>query len=474
MKLRPAATALSLAVTACIVSCSIVAPIDRLHPKGSQAFLKDYDRQWLEVLKLKTLFSWLQDNSIETFKEMRAHRPIITTAPVPTKAGLKFTSTVLVANRQDVVEVLDNWDTFTVRLYGSKMDECMGAYMLGRDHTRYNLVEKPYMRHLMPSSDFPRIKSQVVFLAHKAIAEGTQTTTDKNGKAIGRIEIVNKVARRVPILLTGTYGGFPGPDEASMFRWSRATQADFFKNIKAEPPIHADAVRAGHEMTAYIDSLITEKRALLSQNPGAEDTILARMLKQDTNKVQGITDDRMIILTAGLLIGAGETTQAAVCKCLAELFTRPTELQGAIKAARENNDDLLGRYVWEALRFRPGNSVLPRYAEQDYILAKGTPRETKIAKGALVLAGTQSAMFDETFVKNPEQFRLDRPQSLYMILGYGWHRCLGDHISLIQVPQIVKALLLKKNLRPAPGKQGEINQKGGPFPEQYILEYDLN
>lgn len=471
MKLKPA---LALAASACVVSCSLFAPISRTHPKDSSSFLKDYDRQWLEVLKLKTVFNWLQDNSIETFKEMRAQRPIITTAPVPTKAGLKFTSTVLVANRKDVVEILDNWDVFTVRLYGSKMDDCMGAFMLGRDDTRYNLVEKPYMRQLMTPADFPRIKSQVVSLSHKAIAEGTQTATDpKTGKSIGRIEIVNKVARRVPILLTGTYGGFPGPDEASMFRWSRATQADFFKNIKAEPPVHADAIRAGHEMTAYLGGLIQEKHALLTKNPGAEDTILARMLKEGTNKVQGITDDRMIILTAGLLIGAGETTQAAICKCLAELFSRPAELQGAIKAARENNDELLGRYVWEALRFRPGNSVLPRYAEKDYVLAKGTPHETKIAKGSLVLAGTQSAMFDETFVKNPEQFRLDRPQSMYMILGYGWHRCLGDHISLIQVPQIIKALLLKKNLRPAPGKDGQIDLKGGPFPEQYILEYDL-
>ncbi|WP_395737085.1 cytochrome P450 [Prosthecobacter sp.] len=468
MFLRPA---LALAASLCVVSCAV----DRKHPTDPQAFLKDYDRQWLDVLKLKTTFDWLQDNSIETFKEMRAYRPVITTAPVPTKAGLKFTSTVLVANRTDVLEVLNNWDTFTVRLYGSKMDDCMGAFMLGRDHTRYNLVEKPYMRALMSPADYPRIKTQVVSLAHKAIAEGTQTTTDpKTGKAVGRIEIVNKVARRVPILLTGAYGGFPGPDEASMFRWSRATQADFFKNIKAEHGIHADAIRAGHEMTSYISGLIKEKRALLTQNPGAEDTVLARMLKEGSNEVKGITDDRMIILTAGLLIGAGETTQAAVCKCLAELFTRPEELQGAIKAARANNDDLLGRYVWEALRFRPGNSVLPRYAEQDYVLAKGTPRETKIAKGSLVLAGTQSAMFDETFVKNPEQFRLDRPQSMYMILGYGHHRCLGDHVSLIQVPQIIKALLLKKNLRPAPGKDGEIDLKGGPFPEQYILEYDLD
>src|SRR5437016_3396252 len=96
-------------------SCTLLSSADRQHPSGPHAFLQEYDGQWLGVLKLKTLFAWLQDNPIETFKEMRAQRPVITTYPVPTSSGPSFTSTVLVAKKQDVVEVLSHPAVFTVR-----------------------------------------------------------------------------------------------------------------------------------------------------------------------------------------------------------------------------------------------------------------------------------------------------------------------------------------------------------------------
>lgn len=458
-----------------IVSCSLLAPVDRRHPADARAFLKEYDSRKLGVLKLRTMINWLRDNPRETFKEMRAERPVITTNGIPTGSEPEFTSTVVVALRKDVIEVLGNWEVFSVRIYGTKMDDAMGPFMLGRDHSIYNLVEKPYMRRLMPPSDFPRIKTLVTGHCADAIKEGTTIVTDpQTGRSVGRIEVVNGVGRKVPIRLTGSYGGFPGPDEASMFRWSRATQADFFKNTKGDRKVHADAVKAGQELSVYIPQLIKEKRARLIQSPDSEDTILARMLKEGTARVKSITDDRTVILTAGLLIGAGETTEAAVVKSLDELLRRPEQLQGAILAAKNNDDALLAKYVWEALRFVPGNSALPRYAEQDYVLAKGTSHETKIAKGSIILAGTLSAMFDSTFVKNPEEFRLDRPDDVYFLFGYGHHRCLGDYVSMIQVPQIVKSLLRLKNIRRAPGKDGEIDTKGGPFPESFHVEYDLN
>jgi hypothetical protein len=55
-----------------------------------------------------------------------------------------------------------------------------------------------------------------------------------------------------------------------------------------------------------------------------------------------------------------------------------------------------------------------------------------------------------------------------MHLGYGMHTCLGDQISRIQVPEIVKRILQIPGVRPA----GDIDYGDGPFPERYPITYD--
>ena len=77
-------------------------------------------------------------------------------------------------------------------------------------------------------------------------------------------------------------------------------------------------------------------------------------------------------------------------------------------------------------------------------------------------------MKDGRELPRPRQFRLDRPDHHYMHLGYGLHRCLGDHVSKVQVPEIIKSLVMKKNLR----KVSEIDMAGGPFPERFVVAFD--
>ena len=56
---------------------------------------------------------------------------------------------------------------------------------------------------------------------------------------------------------------------------------------------------------------------------------------------------------------------------------------------------------------------------------------------------------------------IDRPAYHYMHLGYGMHTCLGDQVSRVQVPEIIKRLLTLTGLRAA----GPIDFRGGVFPE---------
>ena len=57
--------------------------------------------------------------------------------------------------------------------------------------------------------------------------------------AAGTVELVSRVGRLVPLRIVQRYFGFPGPDDATMLRWSRATQADMFRNPTNDPALRS-------------------------------------------------------------------------------------------------------------------------------------------------------------------------------------------------------------------------------------------
>lgn len=442
----------------------------------------------LGLLKIATFIKWARGNPIPMFRTLRAEAPFFETAQIPDVR--KYLSkeeqrgdhppTLVVSLDQDVREVLNHPEVFSVRLYQQKMNQSVGKYMLGHDKQKVN-QEKPWMRSMLKREDLPKVKEMVKKLTLKAIEESNVN---------GRIEVVNAVARRVPLELTGEYFGFPGPDLRTMYKWSRDTQYSFFHNAGNKEMYEKNAIDSGREMHEHLKSFLAEKRK--SQDFLTGDTVLDRMMR--TNVPDGdmldLYDGRVRTNIIGTLVGGVETTQAAITQALAFFFENPKILAGAQAAAKNGDDKLLEQYVWEALRFRPVNPFVMRYAEKDFVLAKGTSREYHVKKGQVVLVGTHSAMFDEAKVKNPYEFRLDRggvndPESVYFHFGYGHHKCLGDYIAQIEVPEVIKHILNLPGVHPAEGQMGKIgrhdnvgalekeeDKERSPFPEHYLLDFD--
>jgi cytochrome P450 len=174
----------------------------------------------------------------------------------------------------------------------------------------------------------------------------------------------------------------------------------------------------------------------------------------------------------GILIGAIPTISKASCLALDELLRRPDALAGAQKAARSHDDALMAQYIWEALRFNPHNPVIYRRATRDSVVARSSLRAMTVKKGQIVFAANFSAMFDRRVVPGPGAFRTDRPWETYIHWGYGMHTCFGDAINRAVIPAILKPLLMRKNLRRAPGEAGKIDTGGTPFPQHFSVEFD--
>ncbi|MCM2679958.1 cytochrome P450 [Echinimonas agarilytica] len=371
--------------------------------------------------------------------------------------GNTKTGPVFITRFNDVQEALTRPEVFRV-MYAPMMDPSVGPFMLGRDGTTINQRDKGIMRSLIQREDIPKIKAISAKLADQAVS----SQLDKK-----QIEVVNTVSRWVPVRLTCEYFGFTGPNDESMFRWSRATQYDMFHNQDNDPQVHQENIEAGAQMKDFLTELLPKRRQEIGDNPDLDD-ILSRLLKSRFDDSIKFDESRIMTNIMGTLVGGIETTSQAVVQILEQLFKRPEILEQAKKLAANDDDKQLYQYCWEALRFNPINPFVMRQCAKDYKIASGSWRSKTIKAGAVVLVSGRSAMRDGRQVPCANDFCIDRPDYHYMHMGYGEHTCLGDMVGRIEITQMVKRLLLLPNVRPV----SEIDFEGGPFPERYVIAFD--
>lgn len=416
-------------------------------------YLEQYDALGDEQAKVALVSRWIRTDWRPFFKELREQRPVFVTP--------RFT---LVSRFADVTEVLSRQQIFSVRLYAPRMDPVLdGPLMLSRDDTAINWREKGIMQSVLRPEDLPDVREMAGQFADESLNECLSD---------GRIEVVSRLGRYVPIRVCGDYFGFPGPNLETMYRWSRATQSDMFKNLQNDPAVHDANLQAGREMQKYLLDLLQDKRAAIQEpcSDPPQDTF-GRLIRTSFPPELDFDEKRIMVNVAGLLIGVGETTSQAVVQALEQILARPQIKQEAIEAAHDRTSDRFDRYVWEALRFNPINPLLFRYCESDYKLAAGSTRQTIIPQGTLVFALTASAMFDEDVLPDPDSFLLDRPDFTQLHFGYGHHACLGRYVASVMIPEVVRRVLLRPSVRLLPPPDGSIDFEGGPFPERFVIAF---
>jgi cytochrome P450 len=416
------------------------------------SYLQQYDAAATDREKVSLVNRWLRTDWRPFFAELRQDRPVFVT-PAYT----------LVARFDDVTEVLSRERIFSVGLYAPRMDPVVdGPFMLSRDDTATNWREKGLMQAMLRPEDLPRVRRLARRFAEDSLDRAAPT---------GRLEAVSRLGRYVPTRMCIDYFGFPGPDLATMYRWSKATQWDMFKNLQNDPVVHAASVRAGEEMLDHLHEQLAKRRTGRHDGPGEND-VFDRLLATRLPTELGVDDHRRVANVAGLLIGAVETTSQAIVQVIEQLLQRPEIREQAVAAAAEPDPARFDAYVWEALRFNPINPLLFRRCESDYTVAAGTPRQTRIPAGTVVFALTASAMFDEAVVPDPDVFRTDRPDFARLHFGYGHHTCLGRHVAAVTIPETVRRVLRRPGIRLLPPPDGGIDFAGGPFPERFVVAFD--
>ena len=365
----------------------------------------------------------------------------------------------LVTRFTDVHEVLDRDQDFEV-VYGPRMAVITAGqnFFLGMQDSPDYTRDVSNMRLAVRRADLPGVIAP--FVAREAAA--------LVAAAPGRIDVPQDLTLNVPTRLLGAYFGTPGPSEPEMIDWTTTMFWYLFIDLNADAGLDAKAAAAAAACRDYLDETIRARKAA----PSERDDVLQRCLAMQAAGLPGMDDLGIRNYLIGLVIGAVPTTSKAAVQALDQLLARPEALAGAQQAARAGDDELLARYVFEALRFNPINPVIYRRAVRDTVIARNTLRARRIPQSTMVYAANLAAMFDRLELPAPNSFRIDRPWGDYILWGYGLHTCFGAHINRVTIPALLKPLLKQKGLRRAAGAAGQMDMAGTPFPAHFVLEFD--
>lgn len=414
-------------------------------------FLSEYDQINLPdpaqraAAQSALLVSWLRNRQRELLDELRENRPVFVN-PV----------FVIVSRATDVIDVLSKHETYTVRLNSLTMDPSVGPFMLARDETPLNWHEKSVMKTVLRHDDLARIRALVGSVVAAEIAA-----------AAGKLDVVPRVGRLVPLRIVQDYFGFKAPD-ADLLRWSFATQHAMFRNLGGDKTVVAACIAAGEEMRHWLWPFVTERIGYPSMTG---DDATGRLIRLAANPDLDMPPERIVSNVCGLLVGSIETTSQAIVQALAVLLNIPNVLAEAIEAAKDPDPTRFDGYVFEALRFQPITGLQLRFIAKDGVIGTGTPYATPVKAGQRLAAATGAAMFDADLFPDPTAFKPDRPRAAYFHMGFGHHECLGKYVGLTAIPEAIRQLLLVPGLQRAAGAAGQVDFAGGPFPAHFHVTW---
>lgn len=398
------------------------------------------DGQLATILRLPSLADLLNNTALlrRLLSPVRRFQPIVSVG-----------QRTLVTRHADVTEVMGRDEDFTVaETYGRNMDRFVGPFLLGLDRSPLYLRDKRILQQAVYPDDLLDLRSGVRSAARAAVDAGVVS---------GRLDVVADLAHPMTYRLVSTYLGLPGPDQATMLRWMQELFHAVFLNLTGDAAVGQAADRSAALLKTSTDDLIARTKTALAAGSEPSDTVLTRLLQLQVDPETHLSDEGIRRNVIGAMVGATETIKA-LAHVVDELLRHPDALADATEAARAGDMATVLAFVLEALRFNPINPILPRHVARPTVVAEGTGRERRLRAGGTIFAGLLPAMFDASVVEDPDSFRTDRPASAYLFFGHGMHRCFGERINRVQLPEILAALLAGGDLRRAPGPAGRIRK----------------
>ena len=239
----------------------------------------------------------------------------------------------------------------------------------------------------------------------------------------GEIDLYNRVIRPLPQLFMTRFLGFP---ESEADHWYDIGEilmgVDPESDGEAGPLI---ALKVLDDFAALIQQVLEEKR----RNPG--DDHLSWLVAQEAS---GAMTTEEITIFANCLGFAGVDTTINLLGNGTGLLARfPEQRQRLI-----DKPELLDGAVEEMLRMESPAQGLPRRLTADLEIHGIT-----ISKGSEISLMFAAANHDPNHYPDPESFDIERANTDQLGLGFGLHKCIGQHLARAEAKAFFPRLLDK-------------------------------
>ncbi|GBG38853.1 cytochrome P450 [Mycobacterium montefiorense] len=280
------------------------------------------------------------------------------------------------------------------------------------DDPAHAVHRKLLVRHLAAR----RIRAIEQFAADTADRLWRQALRD------GRIEWMDAMANRLPMMVVAELIGVPAADTAQLMKWGyAATQT--VEGLVSEEQLTAAGI-AVMELSGYIN----EQFDLAAADP--QDNLLGELAAAcASGEVDTVAAQVMMVI---LFAAGGESTASLLGSAAWILANRPD-----IQQQLRENPALLPAFIEETLRYEPPFRGHYRHVRNGTVLAGvELPADSHL----LLLWG--AANRDPAHFKKPGEFLLDRAEVKgHISFGKGAHFCVGAALARLEATIVLRLLL---------------------------------
>jgi cytochrome P450 len=431
---------------------------------------------------------------------------------------------VLVVDGAAVREVFERDQEFTVDPYGVEMMKVMSphyndgfsSFILSTDDNAIYEPDKRLLSTVCNRQDADRIAGLIHEDCVRRVGAAVAAARSDGSSTI---DIVQTVARYVPVTLGDKYLGVPVaaqagsfaltpemltyygtpidgqpetalkkedgviPDERQMYAWIKAAFQHFFNNVQKDPVVQVRGLRACRELLAYLLREIDIQRERLLNGQDVDETMLTRLLQfqlgRSTPSVARppdldprlVSNLRIAEHVMGTIVGAVAGQEEATCRVIDSLIRLQegeyrTEGTGGYRYGSFAEAVRLARNVLSGTDEKESRAGLYKYflealrlqPQGEVLLRKCARDGSRIADSRPIAAGTLVFVSHGSAMKDvpePDAFILDRPREQYLHYGWSRHTCLGQHVSPVIIVETMIALLGLQDLRRPEPRAGE-------------------
>lgn len=238
----------------------------------------------------------------------------------------------------------------------------------------------------------------------------------------GRIEWMDAVANRLPMMVVARLIGVPDDDVDRLAHWGYASTQ------LLDGLMSADELAASMAAITDLNSYIVEHLRQAGDAP-RDDLISELAVACRDGRLKQFTAQLILV---SLFSAGGESTASLLGTAVWILATNPD-----IQRRMREQPELMGAFIEETLRLEPPFRAHYRHVLHDTRLAGvELPADSRV----LLLWG--AANRDPAHFDDPDEFRLDRANSKgHMTFGKGAHFCLGAPLARLEAMTVLPMLL---------------------------------